>query len=299
MIVREITSRADRETWTRVRNRVEVEAPSTLDDLLQVLKQKPETRHWLAEDAGEAVGCVFAARSSAADRAFVLPRVVPEARGRGVGTALLEAALPHARTFGYALARSHVDGADTHSVRFAVRRGCKEVDRQVELVRDLGPDELVPEPPAGIELAELDGDPESLRALVAAGVADMPVVGGLADTFVGEVMDELRRAVYLVIAREHGLVVGLAGLAPYGPERKDALDHAFTTVLPSHRGRGIAKALKRACIRWSSEQGYRQLVTWTQDGNQAMQDVTRAVGFRAGRIILTVEAPLVSERATV
>lgn len=292
MIVREITSRADRETWTRVRNRVEVEAPSTLDDLLQTLKQKPETRHWLAEDEGEAVGCVFAARSSGAGRAFVLPRVVPEARGRGVGTALLEAALPHARSLGYALARSHVDGADAHSLRFAERRGYLEVDRQVELVRALGSKEPVPEPPEGIELAELEGDPEPLRALVAAGVADMPVVGGLADTFVSEVMDELRRAAHVVTAREHGDVVGLAGLVTYGTEREDALEHAFTTVLPSHRGRGIAKALKHACIRWSSERGYRQLVTWTQDGNRAMQGVNQAVGFGPGKISLTVEGPL-------
>ena len=292
MIVREITSRADRETWTRVRNRVEVEAPSTLDDLLQVLKLKPETRHWLAEDGGEAVGCVFAARSSAADRAFVLPRVVPEARSGGVGTALLEAALPHARTFGYALARSHVDGADAHSLRFAVRRGCREIDRQVELVRDLGSDEAVPALPSGIELVEHEGDPESLRALVSAGVADMPVVGGLADGFVEEMLDELRRSIHVVTARDGAVVVGLAGLGAYGVGREDALEHTFTTVAPTHRGRGIARALKLACVRWSSEHGYRQLVTWTQDGNLAMQGVNQAVGFRPGKISITVEGQL-------
>jgi mycothiol synthase len=292
MIVREITSRADRELWTQVRNRVEVDAPSTLEDLLQVLKHKPETRHWLAEDGGETVGCVFAARSSAADRAFVLPRVVPEARGRGVGTALLEAALPHARSLGYTLARSHVDGVDMHSLRFAARRGGSEIDRQVELVRDLAPDEAPAAAPSGIELAEHRGDPAPLRPLVAAGVIDMPVVGGLAEGFLDEMMDELRRSVHVVIAREDGGVVGLAGLAPFGPEREDALEHTFTTVLPAHRGRGIAKALKDACIHWSSERGYRQLVTWTQDGNRAMQAVNEAVGFRRGKISITVEWPL-------
>ena len=292
MIVREITSRADRESWTRVRNRVELDSPSTLDDLLQVLTHKPETRHWLAEERGEAVGCVFATRSSAADRAFVLPRVVPEARGRGVGTALLEVALPHAQALGYIRARSHVDGADEHSLGFALRRGCREVDRQVELVRDLIRGEVVPAPPVGVELAEHSGDPESLRPLVSAGVPDMPIVGGVAAGFVDEMMDELRRSVYVVTASEGGAVVGLAGLATYGPERKDALEHAFTTVLPTHRGRGIAKALKHACIGWSSEWGYRQLVTWTQDGNDAMQAVNEAVGFRRGRIAITVEGLL-------
>ena len=292
MIVREITGDADLEVWTRVRNLVEADAPSTLEDVLEVRRQKPEARHWLAEDGGEDVGCVFVTGGSVPGRAFVLPRVVPEARGRGVGAALLEIALPYARTLGSELARSRVDGADAHSLRFAARRGYVEVDREVELVRDLGADEAPAAPLAGIELGEHGGDVEPLRALVAAGVADMPVVGGIGDRFVDELIDELRRAVHLVTAREGGVVVGLAGLAAYGEEREDALEHAFTTVLPTHRGRGIAKALKQACVCWSSAHGYRQLVTWTQDGNAAMQAVNESVGFGPGKISITVEGPL-------
>lgn len=292
MIVREITSGADRESWTRVRNRVEADSPSTLDDLLQVLRHKPETRHWLAEEDGEAVGCVFTSRGSVPGRVFVLPRVVPEARGRGVGGALLAEALSYARTLGPELVRSHVSGNDAHSLGFAYRRGCAEVDRQVELVRDLDPDEEPPPSIAGIELAEHRGDPEPLRPLVAAGVADMPVVGGTGAVFVDELVDELRRAVHVVTAREGGVVVGLAGLASFGAGREDALEHAFTTVLPTHRGRGIAKALKQACVRWSSARGYRQLVTWTQDGNAAMQAVNESVGFGPGKFLITVEGPL-------
>jgi GNAT superfamily N-acetyltransferase len=120
----------------------------------------------------------------------------------------------------------------------------------------------------------------------------MPVVGGVADGFVDEMMGELRRAAHVVTAREDGVVVGLAGLACFGSEREDALEHAFTTVLPAHRGRGIAKALKHACVHWSSERGYRQLVTWTQDGNTAMQRVNESVGFRPGKTSITVEGPL-------
>jgi mycothiol synthase len=292
MIVREITSRADRETWTHVRNRVEVDSPSTLDDLLRVLSHKPETRHWLAEDRGEPVGCVVASVSSVPGRAFVLPRVVPEARGGGVGAALLEVALTYAGTLGCELGRATVDGADAHSLRFAARRGYAEVDRQVELVRDLDSDEAVPAPPRGIELAEFEGDPEPLRALVSAGVAAMPVFGGLAEGFVDEMLDELRCSIHVVTAHDGAAVVGLAGLAPYGVGREDALEHTFTTVAPTHRGRGIAKALKHACIRWSSEREYRQLVTWTQDGNEAMQAVNERVGFRPGKIAITVEGPL-------
>ena len=289
--VRQASTDADFELWTRVRNLVELDAPSTVEDLRRGVKQQPETRHWLAEDGAEVVGCAFAATSSAPGRAFVLPRVVPEARGRGVGSALLELALPYAHSLRLGTARSHVNGDDEHSLGFAARRGYAEVDRQVELVRDLLPDEPKAVPPPGIELVEHTGDPESLRPVVATGVEDMPVFGGLAGGFVNEVLDEFRISPYVVSARENGVVVGLAGVMPYGA-RADALEHTFTTVLPTHRGRGIAKALKQACIRWSSERGYAQLVTWTQERNEAMQAVNDGVGFRQGKVSITVEGRL-------
>ncbi|MBA3788312.1 MAG: GNAT family N-acetyltransferase [Actinobacteria bacterium] len=293
MIVRQASTDADFALWTRARNLVEPEAPSTVDDLRRGLRQQPETRHWLAEEEGKVVGCVFAAISSAVGRAFVLPRVVPEARGRGAGSALLELALPYAHSLGCEIARSHVGGGDEHSLGFAARRGYAEVDRQVELVRDLLANEPPAVPPAGIALVEHTGDPEALRSVVSTGVEDMPVFGGLAEGFVDELLEELRAAAHVVTARENGAVVGVAGVMPYGA-RDDALEHAFTTVLRSHRGRGIATALKQACIRWSSDHGYAQLVTWTQDRNEAMQAVNDGVGFRVGKVSITVEGPLLA-----
>ena len=296
--VRQASTDADFEHWTRVRNLVEPDAPSTVEDIRRGVERQPEMRHWLAEDGAEVVGCAFASTSSALGRAFVLPRVVPEVRGRGVGSALLELALPYAHSLGCEVARSHVGGGDRHSLRFAAHRGYAEVDRQVELVRDLLPSESDAVPPPGIELVEHTGDPEPLRQVVAIGVEDMPVFGGLADGFVNEVLDEYRSSPYVVTARECGVVVGLAGVMPYGA-RADALEHAFTTVLPSHRVRGIAKALKQACIRWSSEHGYAQLVTWTQDRNEAMQTVNDRVGFRQGKVSITVEGSLLAARIEV
>ena len=292
MNVRPATTEADLELWTRARNRVEVDNPTTVQDLRDGLTRQPETRHWLAEEDGEPVGCIFVARSSVAGRAFVLPRVVPEARGRGVGTALVQSVLEYVRELGCDAVRSHIDGNDHAALRFAARYGFAEVDRQVELVRPLGESERPAVPPAGIELVELAPErAEELRPLLVVAAEDMPVAGGIGSHFADQLVDELRDARYLVTALEGGVLVGMAGLSRYGA-RQEALEHAMTTVARTHRGRGIAQTLKQACVRWAADAGYRELVTWTQQGNGAMQAVNERVGFRPGHVSITVEGPV-------
>jgi mycothiol synthase len=292
MNVRPATTEADLELWTLARNRVEVDNPTTVQDLRDGLTRQPETRHWLAEADGEPVGCIFVARSSVAGRAFVLPRVVPEARGRGVGTALVQAALEYVGELGCDTVRSHIDGDDPAALRFAARHGFAEVDRQVELVRPLGEFERPAVPPAGIELAELAPErAEELPPLLVVASEDMPVAGGIGSHFADQLVDELRDALYLMTALEGGVLVGMAGLSRYGA-REEALEHAMTTVARTHRGRGIAQSLKQACVRWAADAGYRELVTWTQQGNDAMQAVNERVGFRPGHVSITVEGPV-------
>jgi GNAT superfamily N-acetyltransferase len=291
--VRRAETEADLELWTRIRNLVEPDEPTTLQDLRDGQRRSPETRYWLAHDRGEAVGCCFAAFSAVPGRVFVLPRVVAAARGRGAGTALLEAGLAYARELGGGRARTSVDGRDETSLGFAARRGFEEVDRQVELVRPLAADEDPSvELPAGVGLEEVPAARVAeLRELVAEGVADMSVAGGLGDGVVDELLDEFDGALFRIAAVENATPVGVAGLLRYGA-REDALEHAFTTVLRSHRGRGIAHALKATCVRWAAANGYRELVTWTQTGNDAMQAVNIGVGFRTGQVSITLEAAL-------
>ncbi len=292
MIVRPAVTDDELELWTRVRNLVEVDNPTTIEDVRNGLRHQPETRHWIAEDGGEAVGCAFVTRSSVQGRAFLLPRVVREARGRGVGTALIQATLEAIRELGCDTVRSSVDGDDLDAMRFAARHGFVEVDRQVELVRALGKSERPALPPAGIELAPVGPEQrDELRVLLVAAVEDMPVVGGVGADFVDELMDEFDEAKLALVALDGGVVVGAAGVMRYGA-REDALEHVMTTVARTHRGRGIAQALKQACVHWAAGAGYRELVTWTQQGNDAMQAVNLKAGFRPGHVSITVEGPL-------
>ncbi len=108
----------------------------------------PETVYLIAHLDGELAGSGLGGRSSF-DYAGLHPRVLPDARRRGVGTALLRALEAHALRVGFNEAGTLVD--DPGSFAFATRFGFEEVDRQVEQVRAIG-DEPWPEVPAGIEV---------------------------------------------------------------------------------------------------------------------------------------------------
>jgi len=51
-------------------------------------------------------------------------------------------------------------------------------------------------------------------------------------------------------------------------------------VVRSHRGRGIATALKQTQLAWAAEHGYRELVTYTQEGNKRMRAINKKLGYR-------------------
>jgi GNAT superfamily N-acetyltransferase len=58
------------------------------------------------------------------------------------------------------------------------------------------------------------------------------------------------------------------------------LENGLTAVLPSHRRRGIAIALKRAEFAWAAHHRYREVVTEMAAGNAAMRAVNERLGYR-------------------
>ena len=50
-------------------------------------------------------------------------------------------------------------------------------------------------------------------------------------------------------------------------------------VRPADRCPGIAKALKRVELAWAAKHGYRRLVTYTQEGNEAMRAINSRLGY--------------------
>jgi GNAT superfamily N-acetyltransferase len=165
-------------------------------------------------------------------------------------------------------------------------RGFEEYDRQIELAREIGDEEDAPVPPPGIELAELD--PRRLEAAYAVwveGFPDMPTSPKIPVPSYEDWLEEEVPGPVTFLALDEGQVVGAAALM----DRTDRLaEHGLTAVLRSHRRRGIATALKQALIHWAAEHGYRELSTWTQDGNAAMQAVNLELGYRPRPAVINV-----------
>src|SRR6185369_1532703 len=81
-----------------------------------------------------------------------------------------------------------------------------------------------------------------------------------------------------MVALADGAIVGYAGLIAWNDDDTRA-EHGLTVVERQWRGRGLATALKRRQLAWAARNGIREVVTWTQLGNEAMQRVNANLGY--------------------
>ena len=284
-------SDADLEAWRQVRKVVVPnERASSVEELRRLETQ--DRLLLLAELAGELAGSGFASRSEMAGLGSLAPRVLPEARHRGVGTALFRSLAAHVAALGFAEANTTV--GDKESLAFAERFDWREVDRQVEQVRTIGREEP-PRAPDGVELVSLAERldlSEAVYTQVAVEVladipVDPPLEVSLEDWERG--WTSLSEGTFLALAG--GEVVGCAGLM-LDPDRPDRAEHSLTAVRRDLRGRGIAKALKQATIAWAAENGIRELYTWTQRGNESMQRLNERLGYVVRNWCTSVRGPV-------
>ena len=279
-------------SYVDVWNAITPDEPTTLDQQRDRRERDPRRLYVLAESDGRMVGCGFAGPSDSPDRGFVAPRVLTDARRRGAGTALLRELVGHLDGLGYVVASSHVDGTDAGSLAFARRFGFEEVDRQVEQVRVVG-DEPRAVPPAGIELVSVAERPDLLAEaydLAVEGYADMatatPVTVALEDWLAEEAT--LPGGSFAALA--DGEVVGFSGLCRL-PDVTVAED-GLTVVRRAWRRRGVAEALKRAELAWAAQNGIREVVTWTQRGNEGMRALNERLGYTYRNVSVSVRAPI-------
>ena len=288
--IRVAESDADLEAWRTVRMAVipnercmtveQIRASTTAEDL-----------YLLAEVDGSVTGSGLAGRSSFG-YAGLHPRVVPTARRRGIGRAILERLVDHARSHGFTEAGSIVDDAD--SMAFAARFGFREVDRQIEQVRTIG-QEPTPAVPHGItvvtvaerpELWSAAYDPFALEAY-ADFATDRPVLVSREEW--EEEFLTWPEATFLALAGDE--IVGCAGLE-LDPDQPDRAEHALTAVARAWRRRGIASMLKRRTLAFAADHGIREVYTWTQAGNADMRALNERLGYVERGVSITVRASL-------
>lgn len=290
--VREAGTDAELEAWRAIRLAVH---PSERAPGLAELREgeTAERLLLLAEEDAEAVGSGFAGRSSRAGHVFVAPRVRPEARSRGVGTALLSRLVEHARALGAEGLTAHVDPSDGGSLAFAHRFAFTEVDRQVEQVRTLG-DERPGELPAGVELTTVADRPELLCVaydLAVEAYGDLATPWQASITLEEWLAEEATYPAGSFVALAGGEVVGFSGVLRDADDPTKAED-GLTAVRRDWRCRGLATALKRAELAWAARNGVREISTWTQQGNEAMRRVNERLGYAYRHVLLTLSAPL-------
>lgn len=162
--------------------------------------------------------------------------VAPEARRRGIATALLDAAVPLYRERGYSQALLIVPRSSAAGKRLAVRRGAV-LDHSEHALTLSG--------------APTDGPRDPTLTLRRASSADLPFVSRLfeagfgspaPDDLVGQ-LDSTRKRTLVIELR--GAAVGTLSVTRDGP---DAGVYGFV-VDPPRQGRGIGRdALRRACM---------------------------------------------------
>src|ERR1700751_5039821 len=112
----------------------------------------PEKLMPLAYLDGELAGSGVGGRGDTAS-GFAIPRVLPQQRRKGVGTALLHTLAEHVETLGLPAVGIRAEHDD--ALAFARSFGFEEVGREIEQVRAVAEDEPWPAAPEGIELVPL------------------------------------------------------------------------------------------------------------------------------------------------
>jgi GNAT superfamily N-acetyltransferase len=276
-MIRRAESDADLAGWCEVWTAVTPREPTRLEDAKRRLERQPWRLYLVAEEDDEYVGIGFVGPTDSPGRLGLAVRVLPEARRRGLGSRLYEQVLEHARGRQPEWLSGVVSGAEPDSLAWAERRGFSEYGRDVELLLRLQDDERFPSPPDGIEIVELTAElRDAAYALTREAWEDLPT--GFAvetPTFESWLEEDLAGPIAFA-AMDDGEVVGFASLMARAP---GLLEHGLTATRRTHRRRGIATALKRTQIAWAAANGYRELITYTQDGNEGMQAINLALGY--------------------
>ncbi|HXY17414.1 MAG TPA: GNAT family N-acetyltransferase [Gaiellaceae bacterium] len=229
--------------------------------------------------------------------------VLAEARGYGIGSALLASLGDWLQARGCREAMAQVAEEDDASLAWAVHRGFAEVGRNPVLALDLATAEM-PDVPAltGIEIVAWSERPELARGLYDVYLEAAPDIPGEEEVASPAFEDWLEKDMQGEGDRPEATFVALAGgeVVGYGklviPAEGDTAWHDLIGVRRAWRGRGIAGALKREQIRWAKSRGYRWLKTANEERNEPVRRLNLRHGYRQEPGFVTVRGSLTGAR---
>lgn len=257
---------------------------------LMAVQDGPPKAVWVAELDGATAGFgqVVGAGVSDGHRGIVYLWVRPEARRRGVGAALWQAALGVATSDRVRGVMVQADEADTSTVGIAVAHGFTRRGLHLESELDLsGVEELRPRATAhraeGIELHALPDDGEQrwrdFAPVLHRLMADTPDHADGADEMPYAILRTFLKEPWQVFgAWRDGRLVGLTTVTVRDASR-GRLHTMLTAVDRDVRGLGLATALKTCHALALREAGWSTIVTQNMAGNDAMLASNRTLGF--------------------
>jgi len=310
---------ADYDAWVAASNRCYPDYPWTVKEMRHYDEAFDTKRffklRYVAEVDGRLVGGVESGHRPSRfhpDRYSFDLFVVPDARRRGHGTALYEAAIATLRSRNALAATGGVKESNTDGVEFFAKRGWRDVKRDWESRLKVAGFDFAKFASADTRIAkegirittladELERDPDAIRkayALVDVLRVDVPST----DAATPETFDEwntthgtksptfIADAFFVAIDRG-GRWVGMSNLERQ-LEDPTFVWQGLTGTLREDRGRGIAMALKLRTVAYAQKMGVDHIKTWNDQKNRPMLSINEAMGFAKQPAWIAIELAL-------
>jgi mycothiol synthase len=217
--------------------------------------------------------------------------VVPDARNRGIGTAMLAEVGALARAAGKDALQGEARESDEESRAHFERRGYRVVGGEKAVALDLSTiDEPVPTAPPGVHIvcrADRMDRVDDLYPVGADAAEDIPGSPGRPTYEQWRAIDvdrPTRDPELFFIALVGDEPIGYATMDNFGTDAH----HGLTAVARAWRRRGVATALKQAQIAKAKRAGFRRLVTASEERNAPMRKLNEKVGYRPEPSLSTV-----------
>jgi GNAT superfamily N-acetyltransferase len=285
--IREIDIERDAEALTELMRETYPSAVVNVASFVHRLRTVPERarlRQWVAELDGVVVGradCSLTLFAEGSGIGQILVAVRRAEQRRGIGSALYDVALEHAKTLGVErlLANFHENDA---GVAFAEARGFVLVRAETE--SELDP-RTVTERPAGDLRSISSIDPRLAYVVDMEATHDVPSTEPFEEMPYEEWEDHvLRHPLFTAegsfVAFDDGDAAAVSLLIVDHDTGRAA--NMFTGTRTAYRGRGHALAVKLASIEWAAANGVTRLVTYNDATNAPMLAVNSRLGYVPG-----------------